>query len=891
MFGIMTLLVLPLLAQRKAERYFEAGEYSKAIVIYEKKLRHSTDGLAMARLADCYRLTRNYEKAEQWYAKAVASNAPLEPSVYFNYGMVLKNNNKIDQAREQFNTYASKVPADKTSQVQLQSLNDIREWLSGKPMYSVRNLSGLNSSESDFSPVAWKNGMVFVSNRGQRDLLNGDNDGATDKAYLSVYYAEKKGGPEDSASFDKVKKLGRRINKDFHNGPASFTADGSLMAFNRVEGFARGRGADKVNRVKIFFATPKGNGFSDVRPFQYNSSDYSVAHPVLAADGSALYFSSDMPGGRGGKDIWMCTKEGDGWSKPVNLGPEVNTPGNEVFPFLRKDGMLFFSSDGHSGLGGLDIFSASFENGKWTEVANQGAPLNSMTDDFGISFNENGSRGYFSSDRTGGKGGDDVYSFVVTNKFLRIAGSLLASKDPNDVLSNTKVMLITEDGQVVKAINTDTKGKFQFNSLPSDKKYLMRLDENDPVINARKKYYMTDENGKLVRVTITTSSGGKYTFQDFPIDPEGEPQLLSDDDLITIAGNLISEGTPPQPFANTDVNLLDDKGNVVQTTTTNAFGAFTFTRLPPDKNYVVAMADPSMKLNANAKVIITNKSGKELMSATPDNNGKISFRILSSDRTTLQAMIVDDPELRLDMRGVLVSGDGNNTLLPNTKIQVLNEKGEVVQTVVTDANGRFNFANLPADRTYIVMVEENDNIKLVASGKLFIKDEKGRILKELRIGKAGRYEIKVLPSDRNTLSFVYVDDPWLQVLQMKEKSRKDSLLIIENIYYDYADWKILPAAEITLEKVVRVMNLDPNIIIEISAHTDSRAKTDYNLRLSQKRAKSVVDYLVKRGIPASRLTSVGYGESRLLNKCSDGVECTEEEHAKNRRTEFKINRK
>ncbi|TND03176.1 MAG: OmpA/MotB domain-containing protein [Bacteroidetes bacterium] len=887
----LSLLFAPLHAQRKADRYYSTGEYSKAISLYEKKLRHTTDPVAMARLADCYRMTRNYEKAEQWYAQAVSGTVELEPITYFNYGMVLKSSNKPEKAKEQFDKYISKVPADKAAQVQVKSLADIRQWLSGKPMYAVKNTESVNSRESDFSPVFYKNGLLFISNRGARDLLNGDDDGATGKAYLSVYFTPIKGGGADSAAFGSAKKFSKKINKDFHNGPVSLTEDGSLMAFNRVDGIARSRGANKVNRVKIYFVQKKGNGWSAAEPFQYNSNDYSAAHPSLSHDGSVLYFSSDMPGGQGGKDIWMCRKEGNGWGRPENLGAELNTAGNEVFPCIRKDGMLYFSSDGHSGFGGLDIFSSGFENGKWTEITNQGSPLNAATDDFGITFNEQGSRGYFSSDRAGGKGADDVYSFTVTNKFLRIAGNILASKDPNDVMANTKVTLITEDGQVVKAANTDPKGGFQFTSLPSDKKYLMKLDDNDPLISGRKKYYMTDEKGNLVRVTVANGIGGKYTFENIPVDPNGLPQLLSDDDLLTIAGNLLSSGTPPQPLSNMAVNLVDDLGNVVQATTTNEFGAFTFTRLPPDKTYIVSLADPDMKLAANSKIIITNKSGKELMSTTPDNNGKFAFRILSSDRTTLQAMIVEDPDLRLDLRGTLVAGDGSNTLLPNTTMKILNEKGDLVQTVTTDSKGQFNFINLPADKSYIVMIDTEDNIKLAAYGKLYIKDEKGRVIKELRIGRSGKYELKVLPSDRNMLAFVYVDDPWLQVLQMKEKARKDSLLIIENIYYDYADWKILPAAEITLDKVARVMSLDQNIAIEISAHTDSRAKNDFNLQLSKKRAKTVVDYLVKRGVDASRLTSVGHGESKLLNKCSDGVECSEEEHAKNRRTEFKINRK
>lgn len=889
---MLSLLIAPLHAQKKADRYYQNGEYTKAIAIYEKNLRHKPDPVAMAHLADCYRMTRNYAKAEEWYGKATNGSTELDPMTYFNYGMVLKSNDKPDLAKAQFDKYISKAPADKKAEVQVHSISDIRNWLSQKPMYAIKNTSALNTDVSDFSPVFYKKGIAFISNRGQRDLLNGDNDAATNQAFLSIYYSEMTSTGDDSAVFKPAKKITNKINKDFHNGPVSLSGDGSLMAFNRVNGYAQSRSVNKINRIRIYTCRQKGNGWTKPEAFPYNSNDYSVAHPALSYDGQYLYFSSDMPGGQGGKDLWVCKKEGESWGKPVNLGPEVNTPGNEVFPSLRKDGMLFFSSDGHSGFGGLDIFSASYQDGKWGDVANQGAPLNSPTDDFGITFNEQASRGYFSSDRPGGKGSDDVYSFVVTNKFLRIAGSVLTSKDPKDVLPDTKVTLITEDGQVVKAVKTDTKGAFLFNNLPSDKKYLMTLDENDPALASRSKYYMTDEKGNLVRVTIAHAMGGRFTFQNLPTDPNAPPQLLSDDDLITIAGNLVSAGNPPVPLSNTSVNLLDDNGNVVQTTTTNAFGAFTFTRLPPDKTYLVALADGSdLKLSPNSRIVITNKSGKELMSTAPDANGHFSFKILASDRTTLEAMTVTDPELRLDLRGALVAGDGSNTLLPNMKLTIVNEKGEVVQSVTTDSQGRFNFVNLPADKTYLVMVDENGaDPKLSGYTKLYIKDEKGRIVKELRIGRSGKYELRVLPSDRNTLSFVYVEDPWLQVLQMKEKAKQDSLLIIENIYYEYGEYKILPAAELTLEKVVRVMKLDPKITIEVSAHTDSRATKEFNLALSKKRAKAAVDYIVARGIDPKRLTSIGYGESKLLNKCADGVECSEEEHAKNRRTEFKINR-
>ncbi len=889
-FGIATSLSAQI---RKGDKFFAAGEFARAIPAYERGLRKKNDAQAMENLAHCYRITKNYAKAEEWYGKTIAANPNCNSIIYYYYGMALRSNGKHSEARKQFQTFKAKNPTDKSAEAQVEALDNMDVWLTQTPMYAISNISSINSPQSDISPVFFGNGLLFVSDRGEMDVLNGENASVSGRAYYAIYYAKKSLEKEDTVIYGKASKLSRTINKEFHNGPVSVTEDGKLMAFNRVDRMLRVKSKKHINRPKIWFSELKGKHWSSARSFQYNSDLYSCAHPALSPDGQLLFFSSDMQGGQGGKDIWVCRREGTGWSMPENLGPEVNTAGDETFPFFRKDGMLFFSSDGHPGLGGLDIFSASKDaGGRWSNVANQGAPLNGSTDDFGCTFNADGSRGYFTSNRPGGLGDDDVYSFKVTSKFIRISGKLLGSKNATDILPNTKVELLTKEGKPLKTATTDGQGNFKFENLSSDQSYIVRLNESDPAIAAKTKYYMSDDKNNLVRVTMLDEVGGKFTFQNLPIDPAAPPQLLSDDDYITIAGNLISDGEPPQPIANMSVNLKDEQGNVVQTTTTNDFGAFTFSHLTPDKTYIVGMSDGAdPKLAAASRIVITNKSGKELMATKPDAKGNFEFRILKEDRTTISSMSVTDADLRLDMKGTLVGADSMRTPLANTTINILNDKGEVIQTAKTDEKGHFDFQNLPADETFLVSVEGVTDPSIVSFGKLYIRDENGKVVKTLRMAAGGKFEFRVLALDRTTLGSVYVDDPWLQVLQMKAKTKKDSLTIIENIYYDYADFHILPAAEVTLEKVVKVMQLDPNITIEIYSHTDSRSTTDYNQKLSQKRAQEVVNYLAKRGIEKNRLKAIGYGETKLLNKCSDGVDCSEDDHAKNRRTEFKINKK
>jgi outer membrane protein OmpA-like peptidoglycan-associated protein len=615
---------------------------------------------------------------------------------------------------------------------------------------------------------------------------------------------------------------------------------------------------------------------------------YSCAHPSLSADGQMLYFASDMPGSVGGMDIWFCRREGDGWSKPVNPGPVVNTAGDEVFPYLRADGTLFFSSSGHPGLGGLDIFATKQVDGIWQEPANQGAPLNSATDDFSIIFDADGKTGYFASDRSGGKGKDDIYSFRVSLNATIIRGRILASKELTDAMADTRVQLLDREGNVIKETTTDANGAFVFRNIAADKSYMVRLLEDDPGVNSRTKYYMTDENNKAMRVTVYDQVGGRYTFQNLPIEKGSLPQLLADDEYISIAGTLITDGSQPQAVANATVKLIDENGNVVQTTTTNGLGGFAFTRIPPDKSFIVAIdAADEMNLPPNAKIILTDKSGKQLSSLAPDSSGTYRYQLLKNDRSSIQAMQVKEDELRIDLQGALTSGDSLSKPVANTRVSVVDDKGNVLQTVLTDSKGNFKFQNLPNDRAYMVRVDDVNDQYVVSVGKMYVRDSNGNIVKELRYN--GKYEFKLLPNDRSTLGKVYVDDPWLDVLITRTRETKDSLMIIENIYYELNDWKILPDAEPVLNKIVQVMKANPQVIIEINSHTDSRADDKYNLKLSQKRAQSVADYLIASGIDKKRLKAVGFGETRLLNKCADGVECAEEEHATNRRTEFKIN--
>lgn len=870
---------------KRANKYYENYDYAKAIQLYKKVVKKNDNAEALEKIANAYRLTKNYPQAETYYARLI-KQSNVSPINYFFYGMVLKNSNKIDEAKEQFKMYANIAPTDKQADISVKSCDDIKVWISKTQQFDVSLAPEVNTKHSEFGPVFYKNKMVFVSDR-TKDLVNDNSYSWNKQPFLNVYSTEIKTDQKGDISMSKkAKPFSWQINSNYHDGPVCFNSAQNTMYVTRVGYEEKKKDKTFVNRAKLFFSKVNGKSWSKVKPFQYNSDSYSVAHPSISADDNYLFFASDMPGGYGGMDIYVCKKDGDNWSQPQNLGPEVNSAGSEVFPYIRKDGMLYFSSDGHSGFGGLDVFSATKIDDKYSDIKNLGAPLNSSTDDFGIVFSEDNTRGYFSSDRASGKGADDIYSFIALNKFLTVSGKILFSQNLSDPAMNAKVMLIGEDGTILNVSTTDSTGFFKFDKLDPDSKYLVKLDENDPAIAAKKKYYMADEKGKIIRVTVINDKGGKFVFQNLPADPNSLPEIGGADD-VTIAGNLLFGENPSKPLANTKVNLVNDKGEIIQTATTNAFGAFVFTDLPPDQNFMVKVDEKDTELAPNTKIIITNKSGTEMKTTTTDNKGDFKFAFLAADKNTLKLMIVEDSELRFDLKGKLITE--NKSPLINSVINLINDKGEILQTTKTDKDGKFQFTNLPADKNYLFALDESDT-KLKLYKKIFLTSETGVVIKEFSRAN-GKFRFTILPSDQKKLGALYVDDPWLKVLQLKNETKKDSIIIVENIYYEYGEFKILPEAQKALDKVINIMKNDMKLSVELSSHTDSRSSGEFNTKLSQQRAKAAVDYFLAKGITKDRISGKGYGETRLINKCADGVECTEEEHAKNRRTEFKISNK
>lgn len=604
----------------KANKYFDAENYSDAITYYTKVLKKDASNKeATQKVAYAYRKLKDYQNAEVYYAKATELN-PQESDNYLYYGQALKNNNKVKEAKVQFEKYVAKNPNSFMGKLMVQSCGDIKEWESEEKAFEVAIVENINSENSDFCPLAYEDGLIFVSERGV-DLVNENSYSMSNKPYLSIFFAKA------DKQFKKAKRLSGQLNSLYHDGPVSISSDKKTIYFTRVN--KKEQGKDYVNRLKIYVATLEGKRWKNVTPFEYNSDEYSVAHPWISEDGNKLFFASDMPGGKGGMDLYVCTKQGESWSKPVNLGDDVNTPENEVFPYFRK-GKLYFSSEGHSGYGGLDVYSVE-ESDNWKNPTNLKSPLNSSKDDFGIFFKDD-ENGYFSSNREGGVGSDDIYSFTWHTLKPQTSMAGLLEYDKLGV-AGTKINLMDENDNVIRSTVTDEFGKFKFDKLDLDENYLIGIDANDDSMLENAKLYLTNSKGQKVLLANKLSKG-KYTFQALPPAYYDELELLKEDDeslfTISVFGQIYKK-LPGDYSEGMEIWVVDDEGKIIGKTKADKNGKFTFDKLSPDEQYLFKLAEDDNTLN----MIIVDENGNVLEAAKRLIDGKYRYVRLNSEKNVI----------------------------------------------------------------------------------------------------------------------------------------------------------------------------------------------------------------------------------------------------------------
>ena len=771
----------------QADREYNALAYLKAVTLYEKGLESSdlNEGetlSAQAKLAYSYRQLKDTPNAERVFRKLISDYGKDLPPEYINcylyFAQALASNGKYREAQETFDKYSNLNNEDRRGSSFSKMYNNVALLTKNAGSYKVDRLS-MNSSAADFSPVYYKDGLVFVSGRDEalaiKRVFNWD-----ETSFLDLYFLPNrkklKGQPAASlgGSIDPAVSVRRRwksilgmdsytaltandsrtvgffagaayntslgyderpltesqrfsktLNSKYHEGSAVFTTDGNRIIFTRnnynKNEYKTSEGG--INKLKLYTAEQINGHWTNIEELPLNSDEYSTGHPALNPDNTLLYFASDRPGGQGGTDIYVSRLENGAWSEPVNAGPEINTKGNEMFPFVDQVGNLYFSSDGHAGLGDLDIFYAPMESyARAKKSINLGAPINSSKDDFGLITDAERTNGYFSSNRKEGGKDDDIYRFTRN-------GPLYACRD------------------LTVSVYDEATG--------------------DPLAQA------------MIQLDNKNS-------------PEGMRQLQTDS-----TGNVLLCLAAENQF--TFVATREGYQNNTLGFSTESFGDERPTSLEIPLKRIIAPTRPVPAITTNASGRILARQGAKALSG-------------------VSVIVRDDT-------------DGS------------------VQNVTTDAQGTYAFMAAPG-HNYTIDVKTND------------------------YGTFGKKIVEYNPATNSDLD-----------IRMFEKG---DIVKIDNIYYDLDKAMIRADAAYELNKVVDILEKYPTMRIELGSHTDSRATSRYNKLLSNNRAKAAREYLMSKGIPADRITSKGFGESKLVNKCSDGKNCTEEDHQKNRRTEIRV---
>ncbi len=582
----------------------------------------------LQKLGNTFYFNADYTNAAHWYAELFSlsgSNDGIrpEPIYYLRYSQSLYASGDENGAQEWFDKYAKLVPQKK--QMKVAEYNQLIERNSGR--YTIQNLE-INTSGIDFGASFAGDTLLFASTRDTGTVATRINSW-DNRTFLNLYEAS----INENGSLGNVSKLKRVLKSRFHESSAAVTKDGNTMYFtrNNVTPIKK-NGKKETKNLKIYRVMRQANGeWGNLEDLSINSNGFNTAHPALGPDGSKLYFVSDRDGSMGQTDIYVADiKENGSLGTPKNLGPEVNTKGRESFPFVTERNELYFASDGHYGLGGYDVFYMDLSGPMAGALVNVGKPINSEKDDFAFAIDTENKRGYFSSNRPGGKGNDDIYSFV----------------EVKDIAETLK----------------------------------------------RRVY------GKVV-----------------------------------------------------DVDTQEPLGNA--------------------------------------------------------------------------------------------------------SITVFNGKGDKVYELKTDANGNYSADAINSMSTYRILAEKE---------------------------KYDSDDVQVVPG--NEVNFALKRNTYA----LAEGADLAKMLNIPMIYFDFGRSDVRPDAEVELQKTLVVMQGHPTLKIDIRSHTDSQGNSAYNLKLSDKRARATMEWLVKNGIERDRLTAKGYGESQLVNRCSNGVPCSEEEHQLNRRSEFII---
>jgi peptidoglycan-associated lipoprotein len=633
--------------KRKAERAyasFNAGEYYDAIDLFKDAYSKSRKADKATRtelgfmIAESYRLTNDPKNAETWYRLAVRSSVS-KPEAQYWLAESLKKNGKYQEGIDELKKYKQVAPSDPRADQQIRACELALEWERNPDSYRVEELKDLNSRDADFSPAFGRDDFGVIYFTSSRDDAAGNKThGATGQSFTDIF----------ESRIDKKSKWStpvpvENLNSDSEDGTPCFSSDFREIYFTRCEAGKR----EKKGCV-IMYSKRNGDEWSNPVKLEILPDSLVTAHPALSTDGFTLYFVSDMPGGYGLKDIYAVSRTGDNntWSAPRNLGPDINTSGNELFPYVRDDGSLYFSSDGHIGMGGLDIFKATPQpDGSWV-VRNMRPPLNSSSDDFGITFENSNEKGVFSSTRKGRRN-DELYTFELPPLRFNVTG-LVKDEKTGSPIQGAVVQLIASDGSNLQA-ETGSGGDFRF-TLKQDVDYIFFASKKGYLSGKEKETTKAQEKSRDYMVTLLLTAIDKpielpnifYDFGKWDLRPESMVSLdklvetLNDNDNVTIELMSHTDSRDTEEYnldlsqkrAQSVVQYLIEKGIDPARLSPKGYGEST----PKVVDAEIAGQNPFLKESTTlTEQYINSLSTEEQKEIAHQINRRTEFRVLRTD--------------------------------------------------------------------------------------------------------------------------------------------------------------------------------------------------------------------------------------------------------------------
>ncbi len=793
-------------SSRTNARLQDSRQWREDIVKIHSILKSGESPARMEELADRYRMIGDFEKAESWYRKSIIGGSQSF-DCRLNYARVLQGNGKYQEAKSQFKLFAELTGQPSLGVKYIASCDMAMRARNENGRYAIRALDEVNTVNSDVISINGKYHAVFAT-RSKKRVIGTDKDIGYEGDY-DLFSAVKR----SRGQLEKVRRIRGKARSRHSDFSAVDMPKSGLVLFTRVwkphkrtgSLASTWAGSGKEQRVRILKARVrgmKGTRWNDLETFPHNLSDNSSNfHPAIHPSGDVVVFCSTRPGGFGGADLYMVKREGKMWSAPLNLGSELNSEGDELFPSFNREGFLFFASDGHIGYGGLDVYTADYSQGRYTNAVNMGSGLNSSRDDFGISWDPRTSSGYFSSNRNPASG-DDIYYF---RRRPGVTGRVFDSTTKKSLAGST--VRIQDIRGNEKVIITDEVGKFS-EPCKINTGYLLTVDK--PGFFTYQDTFWTKDipQGRDVNLYVYLEAKQLYEMSGITYDLELD-SLLGETKIKVISGGKVVD----ELYTDTD------------------------------------SADFKISLRENQDYsIIFEKEGymaKVFNLSIGDTRG-------GGIREDLVSMTKGEYVL---VRGQVREDSDMEAFIPQASIVIINNKTQqIVDSTLSLRDGSF----------YAVIPRGGGDYSIVTSKEGFLAASTSGLKPEV-----GTTELNV------------------ELVMHEVRFGLDNNIKV--IYHTYNQTELDLLSKKDLNEIYFFLRDNPNAKLEVRSHTDSRGTKKYNLELSRRRSESVVAYIQTHlPLPDDRFIAWGFGEEYLLNRCADGVNCTEEEHANNRRTELKL---